>query len=199
MDNQAYLDQIAASNRPLKSSKLSNFLASNVFKLVAIGVGILVLIIVAANIVGGAKEKRIQEVVDFKAHLENLTESIEEYQGLVKSSSLRSQSASLSTIIGTITTATSDYIDKTYPNEKIEPSKKETSRAEERDSELFDAKINGLLDRTYARKLVYEISVIMATESKLIKSAKDNSFKEELRDSMNSLSVIQESIENLSL
>ena len=42
MDNQAYLDQIAASNRPEKSSKLSTVIKSNIFKIGAGAVGLFI-------------------------------------------------------------------------------------------------------------------------------------------------------------
>ena len=198
MDNQAYLDQIAASNRPEKSSKLSTVIKSNIFKIGAGAVGLFIILFIIGQILSGIQGNTKQTFFDFKVRLDNVTGTIEEYQGLVKSSRLRSYSASLSTIISSTQKSVEEYANKTYPKVKITGSDEINKAAEELKNDLFNAKINGLLDRVYARKLAYEISVIMSEESKLIKAVKDNDFKKALQSSQNSLSIIKESFTSFS-
>lgn len=198
MDNQAYLNQIAASNRPEKTPKFSGVLKNNIFKIGAIAVGLFILIFIIGQILSGIKGDPKQDFFDFKARLDNTSKTIKSYQGLVKSSRLRSYSASLATILSTTTKATEDYSTRTYQKTKIAGTEAVTKAAEELENDLHDAKINGFLDRVYARKLAYEISVIMAEESKLIKSIKDEEYKKALQSSYDSLSVIKDSFASFS-
>ena len=198
MDNQAYLNQISASNRPEKTSKLSGLLKNNIFKISIITVGLFILIFIIGQILSGLKGDTKQDFFDFKVRLDNTSKTIKSYQGLVKSSRLRSYSASLATIISSTTKATDDYASKAYPKVKITGTEAVTKATEELENDLHDAKINGFLDRVYARKLAYEISVIMAEESKLIKSIKDTEYQKALQSSYDSLSVIKDSFASFS-
>ena len=56
--------------------------------------------------------------------------------------------------------------------------------------ELFEAKINGNLDRIYAHKMAYEISLIATEETKIINSTKNDDLKELLTKSYNSLDTL---------
>ena len=55
------------------------------------------------------------------------------------------------------------------------------------DSELFEAKINGLLDRIYAHKMAYEVSALMSEESEISSATNDASLKSLLTTSYDSL------------
>ena len=198
MDNQAYLDQIAASNRPEKASKFSSIIKSNIFKLLAAAVGIFVIVFIIGQILSGVQGNTKQTLFNFKVRLDNVIGAIDEYQGSIKSSRLRSYSASLSTIASSTQQSVEEYANKTYSKPKITGSDEVNKAGEELKNDLFNAKINGLLDRVYARKLSYEISIIMTEESKLIKAVKDNDFKKALQNSQDSLSVIKDSFTSFS-
>ena len=78
------------------------------------------------------------------------------------------------------------YGDKAVGNAKnLAEEAKTTEDALE--SELFEAKINGILDRVYAHKMAYEISVFLSEEGKLYNSTKDENLQSILADSYNSL------------
>ena len=66
------------------------------------------------------------------------------------------------------------------------------------ESELFEAKINGILDRIYAHKMAYEISVITSEEAKIINMTGDSSLKELLEKSHSSLENLYEKFNNFS-
>lgn len=131
-----------------------------------------------------------------------MEEVIKEYQPKLKSSDLRSLSASLDTILSTTETTIDEYIDANIKFEKGKTHPKleeiEATHNEELTDDLFTAKINGLLDRTYAHKITYEITLIMNDEAKIINKAKDDYIKTQLTNSYNSLSTLYESFNTYS-
>ena len=58
------------------------------------------------------------------------------------------------------------------------------------ESELFEAKINGILDRIFTHKIAYEISVLMAEETEILEKTGNDDLKEILTTSYNSLSTL---------
>jgi hypothetical protein len=66
------------------------------------------------------------------------------------------------------------------------------------EADLFEAKINGNLDRIYAHKMAYEISLFMNEETKLINTTKNSDYKEILTKSYNSLDNLYDSFSNFS-
>ena len=64
--------------------------------------------------------------------------------------------------------------------------------------DLFEAKINGNLDRIYAHKMSYEVSVIMNDETKLYNGSNDDALKAILSTSYTSLENLYNSISNFS-
>ena len=94
MDKQDYLNQISATSKPPKQGKKGIF-GSIYFKL---GVGALVALIVImilGAILSSGKGGVKQDSIALKVRLDNTMEMITTYQTDVKSSSLRSSSASL--------------------------------------------------------------------------------------------------------
>ena len=66
------------------------------------------------------------------------------------------------------------------------------------ESELFEAKINGVLDRIYAHKMAYEISLITTREAQIMKSINNDTLDEILTTSYNSLSTLYEKFNDFS-
>lgn len=201
MDNQAYLDQISATTRPAKKSP-SNFLSSLTFKII-IGVGIAFIIMaIIGAILSGINGNTKSNSISLKLHFDNLSKTISTYQPSLKSSTLRSYSASLSSIISSTNRDLTAYITEAYEYKDNSVDKKllstEAALSDELNQELFNAKINGLLDRTYARKMAYEISIITSREASLIKSLKDDTIKSSLTSSHNSLATLYDDFNNFS-
>lgn len=201
MDNQAYLDQISATTRPAKKSP-SNFLSSLTFKII-IGVGIAFIIMaIIGAILSGINGNTKSNSISLKLHFDNLSKTISTYQPSLKSSTLRSYSASLSSIISSTNRDLTTYITETYEYKDSSVDEKllstEAALSDELNQELFNAKINGLLDRTYARKMAYEISIITSREASLIKSLKDDTIKSSLTSSHNSLATLYDDFNNFS-
>ena len=63
---------------------------------------------------------------------------------------------------------------------------------------MFEAKINGILDRIYAHKMAYEISLITTREAQIMKSINNDTLNEILTTSYNSLETLYDKFNNFS-
>lgn len=187
------------ANRPAKKSKM-DFL-KNKFVLVGIILvaGIILMAIVGA-VLGGGKGGIREQATALQLRLESMSSTISSYQGLVKSSILRSDSTSLSGILSNTDRDLSNYLSEKYKDKKDfrKLEEDEAAHSEALEAELFEARINGILDRIYAHKITYEISLLMSMESKLYDATGDDALKDILNTSYDSLTVIYEKFENYS-
>ena len=201
MDRQEYLNQISMKSRPAKNSK-SGIFASKFFWVGVIGAAIFILILIIGGILSGARGNNKDRLLALVLHIDNTSEAIGEYQPNVKSSDLRSYSASLNGVLSNTSRELTNYIAEKYnmkpkdANENI--AEEETLAKDDLVNELFEAKINGNLDRIYAHKMAYEISLITSREIQLYKSTNNESLKEILDTSYNSLSNIYDKFNDFS-
>ena len=206
MDGQQYLNQISKASKPVKKvggkKGISNILSSKFFIIGAVAIGLLIIIIIIGAILGGNKDNTKTLSYDLKLHLDNTSEVIQEYQQNVKSSILRSNSASLSGVLANTSRDLTDYLVNKYKFNDKDISKKiveeVTLAKDELTNELFEAKINGILDRIYAHKMAYEISLLTAEEAKLIKASQDDALTELLTTSHESLSNLYDKFNDFS-
>ena len=192
MDSQDYLDQISRSARPVKQKKggISGILSSKWFKW-GLGALILLVVIVIFGSMLGGKETLEEKCVDLKLHINGTSEVISEYQGNIKSSLLRSLSASLKGVLTNTSSQLNTYMVEKYGYEdgKEKEAVKEAAdlKRDELMNELFEAKINGLLDRVFAHKMTLEIYSIMSDEAGISNASDDAALKSLLENSYNSL------------
>ena len=143
---------------------------------------------------GSGKTDEKTRVISLRLHISNTNSIIQKYQPNLKSSDLRSNTASLASILSMAEKNVGDYLVEKYNLKDKNISKKILDQAEinyqEIDETLFEAKITGVLDRMYAHKMSYEISTIMAEEAQIINATKEDWLKE-------TLSASYESLENL--
>ncbi len=193
MDGQDYLNQISASVRPEKKSKLS-FLNSKIFKIAAGAIVAFIVIVVIGNIIGGGKTSVKDQTISLKLNIDSTLEVISTYQPNVKSSTLRSNSASLYSILSNTSRELTTFVTDKYDyNAKKDDKKFAEAVALERDgleSDLFEAKINGVLDQIYASKMAYTISLICSKEANLIDTTSNEELKSILSSSSNSLNTL---------
>jgi len=201
MDNQSYLNKITTDLQKSQKPK-SNFLSSKAFLFTSIIVGVFILIAIANAIVQGVSSKAKNTTITLTLHTTNLISTISEYQPSLKSSKLRGYSASLSSILSETSSALSAYIEEEYDLKQSKYDKNLISSEEsillETNNEHFSAKINGILDRTYAHTMTYEISIITAYETEVLNSTKNQNLKTTLESSLNSLSNLYENFNNFS-
>lgn len=191
MDGQEYLNQISASNRPMKPQRnVGSFFSSIYFKL---GVGAVVILIITMilGMVLGSQTGTEDKCIGLKLRLDKTSEVITEYQPSLKSSLLRSLSASLKGIFTNTSSQLGTYMAGAYG---YEDGKAKESMIEEADlnkdalmNDFFEAKINGLLDRTYAHKMTLEIYGVMSDEAGIVNSTSDENLKSLLVGSYDSL------------
>ena len=202
MDNKSYLNQISASSRPTQKSTISNLFSSPLTKVLAIGVVALIIILIVGSIIGGGNDNTKNKTIALSLHTDNLLITINEYQPAVKSSNLRSSSASLYSILGSTSSALTTYLTTKYNLKEKDIDEKllstETALYDSLNVDLAEAKINGLLDRTYARQMAYEISVIMNREAEIYKNMKDEGLKTSLLTSYDSLEKLYNDFDSFS-
>ena len=203
MDGQEYLNQISASNKPTSKTKGKGGILSSKFVMVGlIGLVALVVIIILGALLGGGKGGEKNLAISLKLHIENTTEEVKKYQSDVKSSELRSYSASFAGVLDDTKNKLDEYMTEKYGSKESKADKKLTEAAktakDKLDSELFEAKINGILDRIFAHKMAYEIALLRTEETQLDKSTKSDSLKETLSTSLGSLEKLYDNFNNFS-
>ncbi len=202
MDRQEYLNEISASTRPVKSRNVPSFLSSKFLWIGIIGVVLLIIIIIIGSVLSGAKTDSKNQLFSLILHMDNTVEAIKEYQPHVKSSDLRSYSASLSTILSNNSNDITNYATEKYnfSPKTIKDSvvEEQTSYKDALMSDFFNAKITGSLDYVYAQKLATDISIIQSLEAQLMKTASDSFLKDTLGTSYESLTILYNNFYNFS-
>ncbi len=204
MDGQQYLDQISKTNLPKRATVGKKKFWQNKFFIISmIGVvGVLIIVLIGAIIKANTvSEKSLVEKLNL--HLTGTISAIDEYQNYIKSSDLRSSSASLKGILSDTNSSVSSYAAEKYNLKNTNNYDKALRETAETDSaelknDLFEAKINGILDRIYAHKMAYEISVIKSEESRIYDITNSSSLKEALDTSYKSLENLYSSFSDFS-
>lgn len=203
MDGQQYLNQISQSNRPVKAvSGKGGILHSKFFIVGVIGVVLLIIVAIIGSVLGGNKGGEQNLSYKLKLHLDGTAELVQEYQKYIKSSDLRSDSASLYGILSNTSRELTTYLVEKYNFKEKSISKEMQAEADSEktnlNNELFDARINGVLDRIFAHKMAYEITLITNEETKLVKASKNEALTNSLNDSQQSLNVLYDKFNNFS-
>lgn len=209
MDRQEYLNQISASNRPVNTNskgKFASILSSKIFLIVAGAVALFIFLAVIGGVLSGSKSSPKQKIYAFNVHVDNTSEVFDEFRNKVKSSELRSYYTTLSSLLVNVRGQLDSYLSsknngKNEDAKKILGEKKIEQLTLERDdleNELFEAKINGNLDRVYENKMTYEIATLMNEESEIAKSSSDESLKSIMEGSYTSLENLYNQMSNFS-
>lgn len=210
MDNQDYLNQISASSAPVGrisqgGGKLSDFLHSKYVIIIGACLGLVVLIAIIGSFFGESKDNLKISIIQLKLHIDHTSDSIKEYQPLLKSSNLRSISSSFQNSLSAINIDITDYITTKYNYKKS--SSKETKPLEADaqlaqdalNEELFKAKINGSLDRTYAHRMAFEVEQFKNEEKSIYGLSKDETLHAILNQSLDSLENLYEQFDGFSV
>lgn len=203
MDGQQYLNRISGANGPARAKVgKRNIFSSKYFIIGAIGLGALILIMIVGAILGGGKGD--EKTLGFKLylHLDNTNQLIQEYQPALKSSDLRSSSAALNSILSDTNSSLNDYLVQKYSFKPKNIDKKVQEEAtlarDDLSNELFEAKINGILDRIYAHKMAYEIASILTEEATMAKNTKNETLIQIINKSTESLNNIYDKFNDFS-
>lgn len=189
-------------NRPQKQSKMGKIFSSKIFMVSIIGVILLVVIMIVGAILGGSRTNEKELAYKLKLHIDNTSAVISEYQPSVNSSDLRSNSASLLSILANTNRDLTSYLTDAYSYKS--GSEGETLindaklNADGLRAVLFNAKINGILDRIYASQVAYEVSLIMNEESKIYNKTNNDNLKNILSSSYSSLENLYNAFKSFS-
>ena len=200
MEGQDYLNQISAKARPAKKEK-NGILHSKFFIVGAIGLIGLTIIIILGAVLGSNKGGEKNLAIKLAFHLEATADTIETYQPNIKSSGLRSNSASLKSVLLDTNKTLTDYLAEKYefkPSKYKEISKQADKAKEALETELFEAKINGYLDRMFAQKMAYEISMVINEETAIDRKTSNTALKEILNKSYDSLKNLYDKFNDFS-
>ena len=193
MQGQEYLNQISASNRPVKQNKLNSILTSKYFLIGAGFLLLLIIIIIIGSALSGNKGGEKNNSFRLYLHITNTTEVIDAYQKDIKSSTLRGNASSLKSSLSATTMKLGDFLAEKYQAKDVAKTAEKsfveeaTVAKDSLDSELFGAKINGNLDRVFAFKMAYEIDLITTEEKTIFSSTNNDSLKAILEESYGSL------------
>lgn len=202
MEGQEYLNQISAAAKPKKQASDSRFSKSTLIIGGVVALVLLIAMIIFGAILGGNKDKEKNAGIALALHLKNTSEIIQDYQQYIKSSNLRSSSSSLMSITTDTNRNLINYLTEkyNYKEKDVDSNILEQATLEKDglESELFEAKINGILDRIYAHKMAYEISSLMSEETRLMDLTKVEALDELLKTSFDSLNVLYENFNSFS-
>ena len=197
------MNQISMKPEAAKSGGISGLLKSKILWLIVGSIGLFILFAILGSVLTPKKSSVKDDVVWLQLHLGSTSKVISEYQPKVKSSILRSSSASLSTVLASTNSKLTDYIAEKYKDKKDKDKDKQlnakiASQQESLETELFEAKITGALDRVYAHKMAYEISIFLAEEAKIRKESKDDVLNAIIDESYSSLENLYANFDSFS-
>ena len=202
MDGQEYLNQISAENRPTKKTKANKLLASKFVLVGGIGLIALIFIFILGSIISGGKGDIKTDCYNLLLHLNNTGEVIKTYQTEVKSSRLRADSASLSGVLSDTSTKLTGYLTEKYDYKDNKVDKNLVAQAKTEmdglNSKLFEAKINGILDRIYAHEMTHEIELLLNEEGKILNGTSNEALTELVTTSYNSLENLYDKFNDFS-
>ena len=113
MDSQDYLNQISAEARPAKNNTgLMKIVTSKYFMWGMIALAALIVMMIFGSIMGSNKKPGLEvECYTLNLHLSSNVELIDTYQPNVKSSKLRSLSASLKGVFSNTSSQLTNYME----------------------------------------------------------------------------------------
>ncbi len=199
MDNTEYLKQISQTVRPEKKSM--GWMSSPIFKVAVGGIIAFILIMIIGSVLSNGKASLKQQTISLKFHVENTLDAISSYKDNLKSSNLRSSSVSLSSVLSDTKRKLTEYTDGKYSKKDSDIERLEeeaVAHKEELEADLFEAKISGILDRTFAHKMALEISLITAEEASIYDASKDENLQSILESSYNSLNNLYNNFNDFS-
>ena len=162
----------------------------------------LVVIVIIGAILGGSRTNEKELAYKLKLHIDNTSAVISEYQPSINSSDLRSDSASLLSILANTNRDLTNYLTDVYSYKSGAEGETLTNdaklNADGLRAVLFSAKINGTLDRIYANQVAYEVSLLMNEEAKIYDKTGNDRLKGILSSSYSSLENLYNSFKSFS-
>lgn len=175
MNNLEYLNQISKNSRPVKAGgKNQGF--GMIIKIAVIGIVAFAVLMIIGTILGNKTNSTSTLGPQIYLRTANLETTINNYNKSLRSSRLRSIGLTLSSTL----TAAINQLDPSFKNSSSKDKALVTSEAEYQsnlDSILTNAKLNGMLDRTYANQMQLQTSLLLSMLDQAINHTKDENLK----------------------
>jgi len=199
MNDLDYLNSISSSNNQRqKTPFLDKKMKTILFALVgAVVLTILVILIVPLATPQESTPTSDLSLVYLRAS--SLETTVSTYNSQISSPSLRAAGATLSTSLTDLSTRTLSILSTSYGIKSVSPLANETAILNASTSKLENARLNGLLDRTYASEVSYQISrLLLAETDALAKVPSSSTTANYLKSSYDSLSLLYETFSSYS-
>lgn len=199
MDKTAYLQQIASKKSNSSNSSIKSFLFSPKLLFPLLGAIILfIALLVIGNIISSSKPNT-PTVLNVSLRAKNLSKTFDSFTRQLKSSELRSSTASLISVLNetesslAVKTPSTNSKDKSAKN----PVTEEAAHQAALKKTLDDAALSGLLERVFLREVNREISLFIDLTSKVFTKTKNSNHATILTTTLNNLHNLQKDFESL--
>ena len=196
MNDLEYLNQISAGvNRQQKPVGFFDKKMKIIFGVFA-AVLLLFIVLIAAN--GSSQTPEVtaaSELNRLYSRSNELIKTISDYNGSVRSSSLRSTGTSLSTLLTEVSSTSASYLGEAKTDE-LTPD--DAQNLADLTASLESARLNGILDRHYASEMYFQIRYLLIIEDSVRSRTGDANLKSYLNSSYASLSHLGETFNNFS-
>ncbi|MBR3233196.1 hypothetical protein IKF74_02885 [Candidatus Saccharibacteria bacterium] len=196
MNDLEYLNQISAGVN--QQPKPTGFFDKKMKIVVGVFAGVLLLFIVLLIAGGSSKTPEItatSELNRLYTRSNELIKTVSAYNGSVRSSSLRSTGTSLSTLLTELSSTSASYLGDAKTDE-LDPD--DAKNLAEFSYTLEKARLNGILDRSYAHEMDYQIRYLLIIEDSVREKTTDANLKSYLTSSAESLSRLGDTFNNFS-
>ena len=215
MDNMAYLQQIAGVDNSVNQKKKNdNPLAKlfNVWTFLILGIlavlVVIVMVIVSALNKVDIKDQELMQRSYWMAH--NLVDTtFGEYNEHIKNSDIRNMSASFRGVLNEIILNEKNQLSSEFQFEIDDVDeetdailKEEKEKIEKLNETLYEAKINGILDRVYLREMTMQIAYLRAHQSEIVARTKNSTvsdFSQRMVDNLDNLYEQFHNFKNLAM
>ncbi len=209
MDNMAYLQQIAGVDNSMKAkanpkSPFSKFL--NVWTFVGLGIFIVLIIgvallVAALNKVDTKDQDLMQQSYWRSRYI--VEETMEKYSENLKNSDIRDKTSSLKSVLNEIMLNSKNLLldkngfDIESINEDDDPIAVEQKKFNtEFNTELENARLNGILDRIYIREVAMQIAYLRSYQSEIVERTKDDDIRSVAEKAKNNLDNLYDQFQN---
>lgn len=185
-----YLNQIAPEQPKKRPSK---------FKLIFIGLGVAVVIVVVLSIIAGLNSGRVGPARELAIRLKATETIVKDAQKNIVSSNLRSYNSNLQIfLVNTNRDIAAPLATNNIDVSKISEAEITKIQGDALQKSLENARLNATFDRTYVREITYQLSTIYTLMKQVYTSTNSKSLKQFLETSSASLAPIQKQISDVS-
>lgn len=186
-----YLNQIAPQAPKSRGFTL------NIKSVLVIGVVLIILVIILANIVSSAGSSRKNGWIQLTARLSTTQVIAESSTPLLKSSQLRSLNTDLKLYLSnTQRDLTAPLLAQDINIEKLPEKIVTAENGAEMNARLEDGRLNAKFDSTYAREMSFQLATVLALYQELYSSARDDETKAFLDSAYKNLLPTQQSLDS---